>query len=163
MLIMDASIGELMGERRNAQSLPRKMVTNKIRDVKELKENVEGYYKNLFGREEEGSIHLSSDMWTETGRLSEEEAQTLTRSFAMADLEKALHERDTSSAPGPDGFAVGCYKEFWEQVKEPLLDMFHRLYRGELNLSTKLWANLSNSPNKEANKIKQYRPICLSP
>jgi len=163
MLIMDASIGELMGERRNAQSLPRKMVTNKIRDVKELKENVEGYYKNLFGREEEGSIHLSSDMWTETGRLSEEEAQTLTRSFAMADLEKALHERDTSSAPGPDGFAVGCYKEFWEQVKEPLLDMFHRLYRGELNLSTKLWANLSNSPDKEANKIKQYRPICLSP
>ena len=163
MPIMDASIGELMGERRNAQSLPRKMVTNKIRDVKELKENVEGYYKNLFGREEEGSIHLSSDMWTETGRLSEEEAQTLTRSFAMADLEKALHERDTSSAPGPDGFAVGCYKEFWEQVKEPLLDMFHRLYRGELNLSTKLWANLSNSPNKEANKIKQYRPICLSP
>ena len=152
-----------MGERRNAQSLPRKMVTNKIRDVKELKENVEGYYKNLFGREEEGSIHLSSDMWTETGRLSEEEAQTLTRSFAMADLEKALHERDTSSAPGPDGFAVGCYKEFWEQVKEPLLDMFHRLYRGELNLSTKLWANLSHSQNKEANKIKQYRPICLSP
>jgi len=163
MLIMDASIGEIMGERRNAQSLPRKMVTNKIRDVKELKENVEGYYKNLFGREEEGSIHLSSDMWTETGRLSEEEAQTLTRSFAMADLEKALHERDTSSAPGPDGFAVGCYKEFWEQVNEPLLDMFHRLYRGELNLSTKLWANLSHSQNKEANKIKQYRPICLSP
>ena len=163
MPIMDASIGELMGERRNAQSLPRKMVTNKIRDVKELKENVEGYYKNLFGREEEGSIHLSSDMWTETGRLSEEEAQTLTRSFAMADLEKALHERDTSSAPGPDGFAVGCYKEFWEQVNEPLLDMFHRLYRGELNLSTKLWANLSHSQNKEANKIKQYRPICLSP
>jgi len=161
MLIMDASIGELMGERRNAQSLPRKMVTNKIRDVKELKENVEGCYKNLFGREEEGSIRMSSDMWTETGRLSEE-AQTLTRPFAMAELEKAL-QRDTSSAPGPDGFAVGCYKEFWEQVKEPLLDMFHRLYRGELNLSTKLWANLSNSPNKEANKIKQYRPICLSP
>ena len=150
-----------MGERRNAQSLPRKMVTNKIRDVKELKENVEGYYKNLFGREEEGSIRMSSDMWTETGRLSEE-AQTLTRPFAMAELEKAL-QRDTSSAPGPDGFAVGCYKEFWEQVNEPLLDMFHRLYRGELNLSTKLWANLSNSPNKEANKIKQYRPICLSP
>jgi len=161
MLIMDASIGELMGERRNAQSLPRKMVTNKIRDVKELKENEEGYYKNLFGREEEGSIHLSSDMWTETGRLSEE-AQTLTRPFAMAELEKAL-QRDTSSAPGPDGFAVGCYKEFWEQVNEPLLDMFHRLYRGELNLSTKLWANLSHSQNKEANKIKQYRPICLSP
>jgi len=161
MLIMDASIGELMGERRNAQSLPRKMLTKKIRDVKELKENVEGCYKNLFGREEEGSIRMSSDMWTETGRLSEE-AQTLTRPFAMAELEKAL-QRDTSSAPGPDGFAVGCYKEFWEQVKEPLLDMFHRLYRGELNLSTKLWANLSNSPNKEANKIKQYRPICLSP
>ena len=149
-----------MGERRNAQSLPRKMLTKKIRDVKELKENVEGCYKNLFGREEEGSIRMSSDMWTETGRLSEE-AQTLTRPFAMAELEKAL-QRDTSSAPGPDGFAVGCYKEFWEQVKEPLLDM-HRLYRGELNLSTKLWANLSNSPNKEANKIKQYRPICLSP
>ena len=104
---------------------------------------------------------MSSDMWTETGRLSKE-AQTLTRPFAMAELEKAL-QRDTSSAPGPDGFAVGCYKEFWEQVNEPLLDMFHRLYRGELNLSTKLWANLSNSPNKEANKIKQYRPICLSP
>ena len=57
---MDASIGELMGERRNAQSLPRKMLTKKIRDVKELKENVEGCYKNLFGREEEGSIRMSS-------------------------------------------------------------------------------------------------------
>jgi mannosylglycoprotein endo-beta-mannosidase len=83
-----------------------------IRDPAELKTHVEAYYKELFGKEPEGSISLEGDFWAERGRLSQEEAQELIRPFTLKELEEALKEMDENAAPGPDGLPMGFYKEF---------------------------------------------------
>jgi hypothetical protein len=67
-----------------------------------------------------------------------------------------------SSAPGPDGLPVEFYKCFWEQVRSPVLEMFGKSYNGELNLSMINYGLISLIPKlKEANNIKQYKPIYL--
>jgi hypothetical protein len=69
---------------------------------------------------------------------------------------------EVNSAPGPDGLPVGFYREFWAELKPLVLEMFNDFFRGELNLSRQNYGMISLIPKiKEANNIKQYRPICL--
>jgi hypothetical protein len=133
-----------------------------IREPKEIRAHVENYYKNLFGKEQEGSISLGENFWNESGRLPDEEAQELVKPFTSKELEEALKDMDANSAPGPDGLPVGFYREFWNEIKSIMLEMFQNLYRGRLNLSRLNYGMISLIPKiKEANDIRQYRPICL--
>jgi hypothetical protein len=132
-----------------------------IRDEVELKNHIENYYKTLFGRES-GNIQMGENMWAEHGKLTDEEALNLMRPFTMKELEEALKDMDPSSAPGPDGLGVGFYLAFWDQTKDTMLEMFQALHREELNLRRLNYGLISLIPKmKEANNIKQYRPICL--
>jgi hypothetical protein len=100
-----------------------------IRDPREIRDHVEKYYKDLFGAEMEGSIELGDNFWAEDGRLSEIEAGELIRPFTIKELEEALKDMDVNSAPGPDGLPVGFYREFWNELKIIVLEMFQCLYR----------------------------------
>jgi hypothetical protein len=67
-----------------------------------------------------------------------------------------------AEAEQSDGLPVGFYREFWNEIKLIVLEMFHNLYRGELNLSRLNYGMISLIPKvKDASDIKQYRPICL--
>jgi hypothetical protein len=69
---------------------------------------------------------------------------------------------DVNASPGPDGLPVGFYREFWQEIKLIVLEMFQDLYRRELNLRRLNFGMISLIPKiKEANTIKQYRPICI--
>jgi mannosylglycoprotein endo-beta-mannosidase len=123
---------------------------------------VESYYKELFGVEPRGGIELGEGFWGENGRLADEEAQELIKPFTSKELEDALKDMDVNASPGPDGLPVGFYREFWKEIKLVVLEMFQKLYRGELNLSRLNYGMISLIPKiKEANNIRQYRPICL--
>jgi hypothetical protein len=133
-----------------------------IRDPVDIREHIESFYKNLFGDEGESSIHLGEGFWSGQGRLTSEEAQELIRPFTIMELEEALKDMDSNTAPGPDGLSDSFYKEFWSEVKHTMLEMFRDLYRGNLNLSRLNYGMISLIPKtKEANNIRQYRPICL--
>jgi hypothetical protein len=133
-----------------------------IKDPKEIREHVEIYYKSLFGKEQERSITLGENFWNDRGRLSNEEAQELIRPFTLKEIEGALKDMEVNSAPGPDGLPVGFYREFWPELKPFVLEMFNDFFRGELNISRLNYGMITLIPKiKEANCIKQYRPICL--
>jgi hypothetical protein len=133
-----------------------------IRDPTEIRNHVESYYKELFGGEPGGGIELGEDFWGENGRLTDEEAQELIKPFTSKELEEALKDMDVNASPGPDGLPVGFYREFWKEIKSVVLEMFQNLYRVELNLSRLNYGMISLIPKiKEANNIRQYRPICL--
>jgi hypothetical protein len=69
---------------------------------------------------------------------------------------------DVNASPGPDGLPVGFCREFWQEIKLVVLEMFQDLYRGELNLSRLNYGMISLIPKiKEANNIKQSRPIAF--
>jgi hypothetical protein len=67
-----------------------------------------------------------------------------------------------NKAPGPDGFPAKFYQHFWETIKGDLMNMFHELHTGEFPLFSLNFGVITLIPKvKEANKIQQYRPICL--
>jgi hypothetical protein len=127
-----------------------------------LRKHIEEYYKKLFGREERGELRLDRNFWETEGSLSEAEAATLVEPFIEKEIKNALDDMNISSAPSPDGLPVEFYKCFWEQVKSPVLEMFGKLYNGDLDLSRINYGLISLIPKlKEANNIKQCKPICL--
>jgi hypothetical protein len=77
-------------------------------------------------------------------------------------LGEALKDMDSNTAPVPDGLSVGFYKEFWNEIKHTMLEMFKDLHRGTLNLCRLNYGMISLIPKiKQANNIRQYKPICL--
>jgi hypothetical protein len=150
------------GRRRKCSIFALDTEDTEISNPKELRLHIEGYYKQLFGREERGKIRLKEDVWGDQGHLDEREAGSLVGMFSEKEIKEALDDMKVNSTPGPDGFTVSFYKNFWEQMKGPVVEMFNKFYRVELNLSRLNYGIISLIPKtKEDNTIKHYRPICL--
>jgi hypothetical protein len=67
-----------------------------------------------------------------------------------------------NKAPGPDGFPAEFYQMFWDVIKGDLLQMFYELHTGTLPLFSLNFGVIMLIPKvHEANKIQQYRTICL--
>jgi hypothetical protein len=67
-----------------------------------------------------------------------------------------------NKAPGPDGFPDEFYQTFWETIKSDLLEMFSILQAGQLELFRLNFGEVILLPKvNEAERIQQYRPICL--
>jgi hypothetical protein len=49
------------------------------------------------------------NFWGLESRLSPDEAAELIKPFSLKEIEEALKEMDSTSAPGPDGFPAGFY------------------------------------------------------
>ena len=67
-----------------------------------------------------------------------------------------------NKAPGPDGFPAEFYQHFWETIKLDLLELFGCLHAGQLELFRLNFGEIVLLPKiQEAERIQQYRPICL--
>jgi hypothetical protein len=67
-----------------------------------------------------------------------------------------------NKAPGPDGFPAEFYQTFWDTIKGDLLDLFSSLHAGQLELFRLNFGEIILLPKvNEAERIQQYRPICL--
>jgi hypothetical protein len=67
-----------------------------------------------------------------------------------------------NSTPRPNGFSVSFFKNFWELIKGDMLKMFQGFWREQLDIKRLNFGVITLVPKlKEANTIKQYRPICL--
>lgn len=105
---------------------------------------------------------MQDNIWLEKGSLTEEDKRMLEMPFTMTEIEKAVKEMKSNTAPGPDGFHIGFYKHFWEETKYLIKEIMDNLFEGTLNLSRLNYGLITLIPKmKEANNIKQYRPICL--
>jgi hypothetical protein len=67
-----------------------------------------------------------------------------------------------NTAPGPDHFPIKFYQHCWEIVKDDLMALFSDFYNMKLDIGRFDYGVITLLPQvKEANNIKQYRPICL--
>lgn len=133
-----------------------------IENPEELKAHIYSFYKNLFGAEIPPKFGLSKNMWEGRGKVSQEENEFLIKPFTMEEIEVALKEMKTNTAPGPNGLPVCFYKEFWPQVKEQIKEILDRLFEDKLELWRINYGVITLIPKvKDANTIKAFRPICL--
>jgi hypothetical protein len=67
-----------------------------------------------------------------------------------------------TKAPGLDGFRAEFYQNFWDIIQSDLMALFSALHEGQLQLFRLNFGEIILlSKVNEAERIKQYRPICL--
>lgn len=77
----------------------------------------------------------------------------------MENVKKTMKNNTT---PSPDGFPMGFYKQVWPHIRVLVKEMSDDLHMDELDIDTINYGVISLLPKiRDANTIKQYRPICL--
>jgi hypothetical protein len=127
-----------------------------------LKSYITNYYKGLFGAPDEGNFSLDESITDNIPRVSVEENKFLTALYSEDKVKKAVFQMEHNKAPGPDGFPAEFYQNFWEIIKSDLLELFTFFHVGQLELFHLNFGEIILLPKiKEAERIQQYRPICL--
>lgn len=67
-----------------------------------------------------------------------------------------------NKAAGPDKIPIEFYQHCWEIVKNDIITLFHDFFNGDVDISRINYGVITLLPKiKEAEKIQQFRPICL--
>lgn len=86
----------------------------------------------------------------------------LIKDFSLEEIKDVVFDMKTNSAPGPNGFGVIFFRKYWEIIKEDIYSMFKDFHLGRLDIKRLNYGVITLIPKlKEANTIRQYRPICL--
>ena len=133
-----------------------------IEGHEELKGYITKYYKTLFGDPEEGNFTLDESRIEDIPQVYNEENAFLTTPFTEDEIKKAIFQMEHNKAPGPDGFPVQFYQNFWDIIKIDLVDLFNAFHVGKLELFKLNFGEIILLPKiKKADRIHQYGPICL--
>jgi hypothetical protein len=107
-------------------------------------------------------MNLRSNFWPDQYILLEAEKSDLVKKFELQEIKEVIMEMKVNSAPGPNGFGVSFFRSFWEILKGDMFALFEDLHKGYLDIKRLNYGVITLVPKvKEANTIKQYRPICL--
>lgn len=131
-----------------------------VEEPARVKEEIRLFFENHFQGRRGERARLEENF--EVPNLDREDGEALTRPFTEEEVRNALWGCDGSKSPGPDGFNMGFFKEFWGMIKEDVLRMmleFHtygRLVKGANSSFIVL------IPKKQgAGGIDQFRPVSL--
>src|SRR3954471_21374144 len=95
-------------------------------------------------------------------QVSNEENTFLNYTFIEEEIKKAVFQMEHNKAPGPDGFPAEFYQQFWDAIKTDLIEFFQCWHVGQLELFRLNFGETVLLPKVlEAERIQQYRPICL--
>ena len=73
-----------------------------------------------------------------------------------------MFQMEHNKAPDPDGFPAEFYQNLWDIIKSDLLQLFNCLHADQLDLFRLNFGEIFLLPKiKEAERIQQFRPICL--
>lgn len=118
--------------------------------------------KNLFGPAPGYLFAISRDLSTNNEKLTGENNEKLTKPFSIEEIKNALFSMDTNRAPAPDNIPIEFYQHCWDVVKNDIVKIFDQFYEGSLDVQRLNYGVITLLPKiSEANKIEQYRPICL--
>ncbi len=88
--------------------------------------------------------------------------QGLHAPFTEAEVKRAVFNSPPDKAPGPDGFPILFYQQFWGTLKGDIMGIFNRFHSGQLDLATlnRNWICLIPKTVAPLN-VRDYRPISL--
>jgi hypothetical protein len=133
-----------------------------IKSEKEIMDHVTAYYKSLFGSQPCSGMSLKDNFWEGRHTLTTEQGVSLTFLFQEEEVKKAVFGMRSDASPGPNGFGVHFFKTFWPIIKGDYMAMMGDFHKGDLDIRRLNYDVITLVPKlKEANHIKQYRPVCL--
>jgi mannosylglycoprotein endo-beta-mannosidase len=125
-------------------------------------EHASQFYKELFGPSTPSSIHMDPRCWDSSERVTIQENEELEKSFSESEIKYAIFSMEKNTAPGSDHFPVEFYQHCWEIIKDDMVVLFSDFHNLNLDIGRLNYGIITLLPKiKEANNIRQYRPICL--
>jgi hypothetical protein len=85
-----------------------------VNDSESINKIASSYFKDLFGPYVHSSINVSN---LNMNQLSDTDRTLLTAPFTINEIKKVVFEMKHNSAPGPDGFPVEFFQNFWELIQ----------------------------------------------
>jgi hypothetical protein len=127
-----------------------------------LLEHATKYYKELFGPGVGNVFQMDPGLWKDGEKVTDEDNHTLTQPFSEEEVKQALFQMEQNKASGPDCIPIEFYQKCWGIIKQEIMEMFSEFYEGNLNVNRINYGVITLLPKfVDANKIQQYRPICL--
>lgn len=107
-------------------------------------------------------MNFSKDIWSLSGIICIKHNESLVQGFSEEEVWKIIKDLPRKSAPGPEGFPTFFYKFFGVSLNIISWKWLEISLRGELELKRLNYGVITLIPKiKDANTIKQFRPICL--
>ena len=134
-------------------------------DPQEINNTFREFYQTLYSSQKNPS-DLDIDTFLNTinlPKLTEEQIQSLEAPILIEELHKALQHMSDGKAPGPDGYPVEFYKEFWPLISPTLFKMIVNIKESRTLPPCMNCANISLllKPEKDPTLPSSYRPISL--
>lgn len=125
-----------------------------------VKNEIKNYLCSLYSCREQVMVSLPFDLCS--SRLDDADGEMLTSCFSEEEIKLAIWDCESTKSPGPDGFGLDFFKDYWEIFRVDLLRVF-----SEFHANGKL-AKGSNSsfitliPKKAGVcTLNDFRPISL--
>ncbi len=82
--------------------------------------------------------------------------------FSAEEVLRAVSSSPPEKAPGPDGFPMLFYQQFWDIIKDDVLGVFEGYFSGAINLASVNTSWICLIPKKsETSTARDFRPISL--
>lgn len=133
-----------------------------IEGTKNLLPHATNYYRELFGPAPGNICQIDASLWSQDENIMPEDNEYLTRPFSLEEIKTTLFAMKPNRAPGPDNIPAEFYQHCWDVVSPELFNLFEWFYEGKLDVQRLNYGVITLLPKSaEANRIQQYRPICL--
>ena len=121
------------------------------------------HFDSLFREEAQGdSIAEIQVLSCISALVSLEMKENLMCAITLEELEKIVFQMKKGKAPGPDGFPIEFFQEFWDIIKLDLLAVAHESQKNKQMLRALNSTFLALIPKGEkADRLSQFRPISL--
>ena len=105
---------------------------------------------------------FDANYWSGDEKINEEGNADLTRPFTVEEVKDAVFAMEKNTAPSPNHLPIEFYQQCWDNVEIEMMNMFHDFYEQNLDICRLNYEIITLLIKlKEANRIQQYRPICL--
>ena len=128
----------------------------------DLENHVVNFYKSLFGSTTDNNIHIMGDFWDKNQQINEQRRAFLIKDCTEEEMRGVVFNMKLDTAPGPNGFGVALFRNFWDVIKGEIVDTVKNFQKGNLDIKRLNYGVITLLPKLAgATNIKQFRPICL--
>ncbi|KAK1297873.1 hypothetical protein QJS10_CPB14g00976 [Acorus calamus] len=131
----------------------------RVENRQEIEQRLVEHFMNAFkSRRGWSPVWIDEDL----GRIPDHLLQPLEADFNEEEVKAAIFGTEADKAPGPDGFGLRFFQEFWGIVKDDLMEMFHNFFVSSNGIGGLNATFLVLIPKQEgAVEIGDFRPISL--
>nr|XP_029146996.1 uncharacterized protein LOC114924945 [Arachis hypogaea] len=129
-------------------------------DPKVLQREVVHFFKNIFCSTEPVEVNCMGEIPMPS--LSQDACDNLSKPVTMLEVKEALDNMSSFKAPGPDGFQVFFFKEYWDVVGHEVWRTVQKAFLGETLSHSLLETLIVLIPKCDPpTRLKDFRPISL--